>query len=98
VESDFRSLVSDNWKKIHSAYSDHACIQFVDSLKQLKQKVVPWAHEKLQAQNRSLLRVKEDLKIQYETYSKGYFSAKLLASIKYLEEKKAKLLLDQEKD
>jgi hypothetical protein len=98
VEEEFRSLVSENWKKYDLGNPESASVQFVASLRVVKEKAISWAHERHLAQDRNLFNIEEELKSWYETYVDGSFTVEATSSIKSLELKKAKLLLDQEKD
>ena len=91
------------WKIVHGSCSNFdpeleelTCVQFVSSLKKVKARVIPWAHEQFISKVRALVKLEEDLSSPYSSFSKRIFTYVASSYIKYLEVRRNKLLMDNE--
>jgi len=90
--------VKSSWKHYDGNLDDYVCSQFTRSLKLVKDKVVFWAGKRYKARDRQLNDVEQILDRSFKENVEGLLNAEVLNSIKLLESKKCKLLLDREND
>ena len=93
------------WKIVHGSCSNFdpeleelTRVLFVSSLKKVKYQVIPCAHEQFISKDRALVKLEEDLSSPYSSFSKGIFTYVAMSSIKYLEARRNKLLMDYDLD
>ena len=95
---DFRKLVHGSWYKFDPELEELAFVQFESSLKKVKARVIPWDHEQFISKDREMVKLEKHLSSPYSSCSKGIFTYVSISSIKYLEERMNKLIMDTKLD
>jgi hypothetical protein len=73
VEEDFRKLVVDSCKGYDPGMMESTIHKILNSLKLVKDCVIPWAEDRLIARDKDLNQIGQELKGWYESYSDGSF-------------------------
>jgi len=95
---DLEKYIHDTWRRYNAELSESPSVQFVKSFNIVKDQAIPYAHEHLILRDKPLVQIEENLNTLYGTYWNGQFIEEALYSIKGLEERRSKLLLDREID